>query len=295
MARAAERRTGNGLGWGAAAALAFGTLAIAAKFAYRAGADPVPLLAARFAVAAALLAVYHRARRQTLAVTRPQALRLTFLGIVYGAESFLFFAALDRAPAAVVSLIFYSFPLWTALLSLLTRLERFQPPLLYALVSGMAGLALIFSLPQAAGTGVALALAAALAVSGYLLLAQVLVPDVRPTVSATWTAVVGSVTLTIASAIVRSPLPVAAIPAALALGVATAFAFGALYLSIARIGSARSSIAMMLEPVTTLVLAVLFLGETLAPRMIAGSVLVMAALPILALTRRETSVATVGT
>ncbi|MFN2388576.1 MAG: DMT family transporter [Actinomycetota bacterium] len=278
--------TTSGVAWGGAAAIAFGTLAIAAKFGYRAGATPLSLLAARFVVAAMVLGAYHLVLRKPLGVTPGQARRLGALGVVYGLESFLFFAALENAPAGVVSLVFYSFPLWTVLLGLATRLERFRPALVVALASGTAGVALIFTLPRSPGRGVALALVAALAVAVYLLLVQVLLPDMSPTTSATWTALIAALTLVAVTLVVQAPLPSGALVPAASLGLATAFAFGALYASIARIGSARAGIAMMLEPVTTLALAAVILEEAVEPRMIAGSVLIVAALPILTWTRR---------
>jgi DME family drug/metabolite transporter len=77
-------------------------------------------------------------------------------------------------------------------------------------------------------------------------------------------------------------LPGAALPYAGALGIVTALAFVALYASINRIGSSRSSIAMMLEPVTSVILAAIFLGESLTLRIVLGAALVVTALPLLA-------------
>jgi drug/metabolite transporter (DMT)-like permease len=71
-------------------------------------------------------------------------------------------------------------------------------------------------------------------------------------------------------------------PYAVALGLITALAFVALYGSIKMIGSSRSSIAMMLEPVTTVLLAAIFLEESLTLRIALGAALVVAALPLLA-------------
>src|SRR5688500_7105590 len=82
------------------AAMAFGTLAISAKFAYRAGAHPFPLLAGRFALAAAMLWGYHAARGLSVRLDRKDFARTTLGGgLLYGFEATLFFAALQRAPA----------------------------------------------------------------------------------------------------------------------------------------------------------------------------------------------------
>jgi drug/metabolite transporter (DMT)-like permease len=88
--------------------------------------------------------------------------------------------------------------------------------------------------------------------------------------------------LSLAAGVGRGPLPPAALAYAAALAAATGIAFVATYAAISRIGSARTVIANMLEPVTTVVLAALFLGEAITIRVLAGMVLIVAALPILA-------------
>src|SRR5688500_18965297 len=107
----------TGVGLAVIAAIAFGTLAISAKFAYRAGAHPFPLLAWRFALAAVMLALYHAIRGRSMRLPgRDLAKTLGAGGFLYGFEATLFFAALQRAPASVVGLVFYSYPIWTTVL-----------------------------------------------------------------------------------------------------------------------------------------------------------------------------------
>ncbi len=265
--------------------MAFGTLAILAKLAYRVGATPLPLLTARFAVTALLLGIYHLATRRPLVPSRSRVARLTVIGgLGYAFEAWLFFLALERAPAAVVGLIFYSFPLWTTILALAARLERLSARLVIALLIGMAGVAFIFSLPEGGGRGALLALGAALAVAVHFIVLQVLLRDVPPALGAVWTATGAAIGLLVATFVTAQPLPVAALPAAVALGIATSVAFVALYEAIGRIGSTRSSVAGMVEPVTTVVLAAVILGEPLAPRLVVGTALIAASLPVLAST-----------
>ena len=102
-----------------------------------------------------------------------------------------------------------------------------------------------------------------------------------------WTAVGATVTLGISAVVVVEGLPVRAFPAAGALGVATAVAFICFYGAIDRIGSARTSVASMLEPVATVLLAFAILGEAITARVGLGAALIVAALPILALAGRR--------
>jgi drug/metabolite transporter (DMT)-like permease len=264
-------------------AVAFGTVAIIAKLALQRGADPVPLLAYRFGVAAVLLLVFHAVTHRSLGERR-DALRLMLLGgMGYAFESTLFFVALQRTSAAVVGLVFYSYPLWTTLLALAVGLERYRHRIGLALVTGTAGVSVIFSLRTSAIAGPLLALAAAIAVALYLIAVQKASDGMDAFNVALWTAAGAAITLSAIAAATRSSLPGVSLPLASALGPITAIAFVALYGSIKRIGSSRSSIAMMLEPVTTVLLAALFLSEALTWRIALGACLVVAALPLLAL------------
>ena len=280
-----------GIGLAAASAVAFGTLAIAAKYAYDAGAGPLPLLAGRFVLAAVLLAAVRAAKREKRRTSRRDVGRLMLLGAVgYALESTLFFAALENAPASVVALVFYSYPMWTALIALAIRLEPFRVRLLVALGLGSAGVALIFSIPATGLKGPALALGAAVAVAVFLVAVQVWTAGVDATSSALWTSTGAAVVLVVAAPLSGQPLPAGALGPTIALGVASAAAFVLLYAAIERIGSSRAAVAAMLEPVATVILAALLLDERITARIAFGAILVVAALPVLALRRRPSRV-----
>jgi drug/metabolite transporter (DMT)-like permease len=277
----------SGLGLAAFSAVCFGTLAISAKYAYDDGAGPLPLLAVRFTIASGLLLAYHLVTRRRVLIERRNIVRLLLMGgLGYGFEASLFFAALERAPAGVVGLVFYSYPMWTTLIGFATRLEPFRRRTVAALVMGTAGVALVFSLPDTSLTGPLLAMGAAVAVAVYFVLIQVVLSDVDPSAAALWTTIGAATSTWCAQLVARQPLPAAALGPALGLGIASAVAFVALYAAIVRIGSSRAAIAAMLEPVTTLILAAIFLNESLALRVVAGAALVVAALPVLATTKK---------
>lgn len=290
-----ERRSDlSGILLAVGAAVAFGTLAISAKYAYRAGASPVPLLAARFICATVLLALLIAARRRSqrrAPMNRHQLVRLVLLGAFgYGFEALLFFAALENAPAGVVGLVFYSYPLWTTLIGLATRLEAFRIQLVVALGLGSVGVGLVFSLPSTSLKGPALALAAAFAVAIYLIAIQVSTKGVAPVASAMWTSAGAALALTTLSIATGQWLPAGALVPVIALGIASSIAFVMLYAAIARLGSSRAAVATMLEPVTTVVLGAILLDEVITARIAIGALLVVSALPVLALTGKEPAV-----
>jgi drug/metabolite transporter (DMT)-like permease len=278
----------RGIALASLSAVCFGTLPIFAKYAYEDGAEPIALLAARFSASTVLLAVFAAIAKRSITLPGPRALRIFLLGALgYAFESALFFAALTRAPAAVVSLVFYSYPLWTNLGGFATGLERFQPRSLVALGLAGAGIALIFSLPQTPVAGLLLALASAIAVTVYYLFAQVFVREVDPLPAAIHTAAGAAVSLTAVGLATGERLPAAALPEAAGLGLVTAVAFVCLYAAVAAIGSAKTAITHMLEPVTTVVLAGLLLGDEITTRIIIGAALIVSALPILAGRKRD--------
>lgn len=277
----------RGIALAALSAILFGTLPIFAKYAYDDGAQAIPLLAARFFTATVLLVLFAVVAKRNIGTTRRRAARLLLLGAFgYAFEASLYFAALTRAPAGIVGLVFYSYPLWTNIGGLVTGLERFHPRSLVALALATGGIALIFSIPQTDLAGPLLALGAALAVSVYYLFAQVFVRDVEPLIASILTAAGAAVSLSVVGIVTGQRLPVDALPDAAALGLVTSLAFVCLYAAVAQIGSSKTAITHMLEPVTTVLLAALILGDEITARIGIGAALIVAALPILAARRR---------
>lgn len=278
----------TGIGLAVLAGGSFGTLAIFAKLAYEEGADALPLLTARFAITSSLLILFHAVTRRKLRIAPKPAAKLLLLGALgYGFEASLFFFALESAPAGVVSLIFFSYPLWTTLIALATKLEPYRRQVLVALALGTVGVGTIFTIETGSLRGPLLAFAAAWAVAIYFLLAQLFTRGVEPAAAATWTALGATGALSVTLFFSSWTFPVGAVGPAAGLGLATAISFVAIYAAIARIGSARVSIASMFEPVTTVVLAAIFLGEVISLRIAVGAALVVSALPVLVARRRD--------
>ncbi|MGH2752826.1 MAG: DMT family transporter [Actinomycetota bacterium] len=271
-----------------ASAAAFGTVAILAKNGYDEGADPLPLLGYRFVVASLLLLCLAAALRRSIVPSRDVVLKLLLLGgIGFAVESTLFFIALDRAPAGIVSLVFFSFPVLTALISWALRLEPITRRTLVALALGTVGVMSIFSVRHVSLDGPLLSLAAAVAVAIYFTGTGIVIKGQDPIVGAIWTAVGAAVTVLSASYLLGQDFPIEALPSAIALGVVTAIAFVAMYVAISLIGPSKTAVAQMLEPVVTVVLGVLILDEVVTFRIAVGAALIVAALPILAAQRTE--------
>jgi drug/metabolite transporter (DMT)-like permease len=183
--------------------------------------------------------------------------------------------------------VFFSFPLFTAIFALAFRLEPFRRRTFLALALGGAGVASIFEVSRSEPAGPLLALGAAVVVAVYFILAGIFLRGIPSAVGATWTATGAGIALLLASLVTKQGMPAEAWWGAVALGVLTAVAFTTLYAAMQRLGSARTAVAQMFEPVVTVVLAAMFLGEQITWRVALGAALIVSSLPILAGTARR--------
>src|SRR5260370_7934181 len=98
-------------------AASFGTLPIFTRLAYRAGAEPVTLLALRFALASIVMVAIIAARKIPFPRGRT-LLGLVLMGAIgYVGQSLAYFTALTMASAALVALLLYLYPPLVTLLS----------------------------------------------------------------------------------------------------------------------------------------------------------------------------------
>jgi drug/metabolite transporter (DMT)-like permease len=253
-------------------------MAIFARFAYAGGADVLGVLAARFTIAGlALTAVMLALRRPW---PRGRALRVSIAmgAIGYVGQAVCFFAALNYASAGLVALLLYAYPTLVCLLAAAFLHERLTRLRLALLAVSFTGIALTLGGGHGAGTGIALGLAAAAFYSVYIVVGARELARTDALGAATVVCLSAAATLLVASAFRAPQLPaswagwLAIVAIAL---VSTVVAMIAFFAGLKRVGPAVASIASTLEPVVTVALAWLVLGESLAPVQVAGGVLVL--------------------
>ncbi|MHB1136048.1 MAG: DMT family transporter [Coriobacteriia bacterium] len=268
-------------------AACFGTLAVFTTLAYEHGARPLPTLAWRFAIAAALMAGYLALRRPAALRVGPGELwRFALLSVTgYGAASLCFFFALQHASASVVTVLLYTYPaLITAVEAIFARSWPSRPAIA-AIALTFIGCALVVgTLEQDVhidAVGVVLGLGAGVAYASFTMLSDRLVPGrSRVVVMAYMFAISAAVMATIA-VMVGEPLSPAGWDASLwwlvlAIVAIPTIAAVILYLGgIRRLGPARAALASTTEPIFTIILSWLFLGERLTPLQTAGALLVV--------------------
>lgn len=277
---------------GTAAAL-FGSIVILGKLAADRGMPLASLLALRFAVAATVLGIVLAVAGRPLRPAPGEGPRLVVLGALgYAVESGLFFMALGRGGAAAVTLLFFTYPVWVAVLSAV--LGKGLPGWLVgsALVAAVAGAGLVVTASgdlTITAAAIGFALAAAVTASLWLIGTEAWVRRTPSLVSAMWfsgtaAAALGGVAL--ASGTGRVPASGTEWALVTGMGVLTAGAFFLLFAGLRRIGAVRSSIISAFEPVATALLAVLILREPLSAGMLSGGLLIVAGAVAASLARR---------
>lgn len=275
-------------------ATCFGAMAVFGKLAYDQGVSPEQLVLIRFALASVLLIALTAVqaartgrpvvpRRTSGGRTRLVLAALALGGLGYATQATLYFSALDRIDASLVALVLYTYPAFVTLVAVFLGRDRMTPAVGAALVVASAGTLLVLLGADRVAAfdllGVGLAFGAALAYTAYILVGDSTVRHVPPLTLTMLVMSGATVTLT-ARALVTGGLDLDVRPAgwlwvACIAVVSTVVASTAFFAGLERIGPSAASILSTFEPVATVALAALVLGELLAPLQVVGGVLVL--------------------
>jgi drug/metabolite transporter (DMT)-like permease len=282
-------RQRSGILYVLASAASFGAMPIFARFAYASGVDTFTMLALRFAMATVVLAAWMTARR----VAWPRG--RTLLGLIamgalgYVGQSFCYFSALQRAPAGLVALLLYLYPALVAVLAVLVLRERLTRRKAVALALALAGAVLTIGVSRG-GTpaGVAFGVGAAVIYAVYIIAGTRLLES-APAIPASTVIIASAGAVYLGLAALRGPhWPATPAGWAAVGGVAlfgTVVAIVTFFAGVERIGPTSASTLSTFEPVVSVVLASLFLGERLSPLSLGGGALILAA--VILLTRAQ--------
>lgn len=259
------------------AALSFATLGVWGKLAGEAGLGTFEVLAWRFGLVAAVLLPL-AGRGLTLRARGP----LLGAGVVYVLATFCYFGALGRITAGATGLLLYLAPAFVILFGWLAG-RRPGAARLGAVALAALGLGLVVGLPGTSDRdplGLALGAGAGALYAAYLLASEHWLRGVTPLAATGHLALVGAVAFGgLAGARGELGVPEDAAQWGVVLGMAalpTLIAVPALYGAVARLGAARASLLGTLEPLFTVGLAFLVLGEPLRPAMLLGGALILA-------------------
>ncbi len=266
-------------------AAGFGAMPILGRQAFAAGVELTPMLSLRFLIAAAMLWALIAIRRRPLGSVRGVVLG-GLLGLCgYSVQAGLFFGSIQRIDVSLASLILYTYPALVTVAAFALGRERATRRRLAALALASSGVALVVG--GATGTidwvGAAMAFGCAVFYTGFILASDRVASTTSPLAFAasvaTGCAVGFTVVALLSGGIHASEEGVMWI--ALIASVSTVMPIVLFMAGLARVGASTASIASTVEPVITVVLAWLVLGELLGPVQLVGGALVLSAVVLL--------------
>lgn len=257
---------------------------ILAPVVYGLGSNPQTLLVCRFASFLLVCGVWMKIQNIPVLVRWHQRIHCIGAGLAFAVGSASLVAAFATIPVSLAVLILYTFPMITRLAE--SALDR-RPPTLWELASllaALAGLALCVGvgMDRLNRTGLAFAFLAAAAISCSFVWSGRKLRTVRPAVMTAHMAGTGlvlAIGITLAGdAWALPPLEPMATFLMAAAALSFAGAFLGMFLGVRLIGASRTAMVMNLEPILTLVLAVLLLNEDLSVHQLLGAAIVIAAI-----------------
>lgn len=267
-----------------ASATGFGTLAILAKLGYASGLGTQQMLAFRFLLAAAgMLALAALAGQNPLRLGRIRLLTLLSMGMFfYSAQSLTYFLALRSLPASLVVLIAYIYPSLVVVAGWLFLRRAITAKHGAALGASLVGVAMLVSGAHFQLTwALLLAVASPVIYTGYILVGERVMGSV-PALAASAVIMVGAAIgfSLIAAATKELTLPRSpagwAVVVVLAL-LPTMLAITLFLAGLPRVGASRAALLSTWEPVVTVMLAVVVLGDRLSVVQVLGGLLVLLA------------------
>jgi drug/metabolite transporter (DMT)-like permease len=290
---APSRRTGispAGCALVVVSALCYSSLGILGKVAFDAGMTVPSLMATRFVVATASLWAIQAAVPALRRIARqaPKGAGL-FLwgGFGLAGQSALFFGSLKFVSASLAEVLLYTAPAWLALILWVTTRRRPPAVVLLAIACALGGtwLAAAPHLSGASRPGVLLGLAAGVWYAAFLLALARLSAPVHPWVATTRVVTGAACAWCVATLVTGYTAPhdlLAWRAIGLMVLLPTLGGFTLFVIGMQRTGPQIAAILSNFEPVGTLALAAVLLGERLRAGQWIGAALILAAAVILA-------------
>ena len=258
--------------------IAFGTIAVLAPLAYKAGATPITLLFLRFLIAGVIMVGWMLVRRITFPHGKTLLGLIAIGGVWYVAQTLAYFTALSMTAAGLVGLLLYLYPAIVALIGAIAFRERLSKAKLGAL--GLALLGTAFTLkPDGDGfsLGIVLALTAAFLYAGYIVVGGKLMEkvDIRSATAVIMLSTGVSFGGIVAIRGFQAPNEISGWVAIAATVICSIIALGTFFAGLEKVGSTNAAILSTTEPFVTVGLAAWWLGERLEFSQLLGGILIL--------------------
>ncbi len=272
------------------AGVSFGTLGIFSKLFYEHGGQPFELLVLRFVGTVLLLWGLVGLRRRG-SPNRRIVLLATGIGVFQVGANIALLVGFDHAPAGLVVLLFYVYPLLVTLGGALLLGEELGLRRAVVIALGLAGIALTVGAPSSVSAlGIALGLAAGVCTASYILGARHLMAGPLEPIEIVALGYTGPALGFLVVAGVRG----FDVPSAAGLGYAAGLilvgsflAMILFYGAVKLVGAGTASLLATVEPLTVVLLAYVVLDESLEATQLGGGALIVSSVVALTLPGRS--------
>ena len=259
-------------------ACGLGAITTQAKLFYADGGNALTLMLARFAASTLVFGLILLARRETFHVEREYRIPLALLGLIWSGAMICYLRAVESISVSLAVLILYFYPLLVLGYSVFRGSLKASFGLVALFGGAFFGLYLALSGGEVSANtaGVLFAALASCGAAFTFVCGARVAPRMSPLLVTFWVNGAGLI-LILPMMVGELKLPQAG-SAMLALGLATAFYLVAIlsqFQALARLPAARAAFLLNLEPVVSILLASLVLGEMLTLAQACGVVLVI--------------------
>ncbi|MEI7967875.1 MAG: EamA family transporter [Betaproteobacteria bacterium] len=263
-------------------AVSLGSGHVCARLAFHHGVNLLTASTLRAGCASLVVGLLLLARGGARTLSRREFAGTVGLGVCVVGQTLLVQTAVKLLPVTLALLLFYTYPLFTAITAALLGDQHLTRRLTGALLAAFAGLGLVLGVSPAAVNplGVASAIGAALVFTGTLTLTPRLAPAVAAPLRtflmmSTATAIIG--VTTVMSGNVEWPGSPIAWAGLAGLCVLYGLGIVGLFLLLPRMGPVQTAVVLNMEPVFVAFIAWATLGERLSAMQMAGAAIVVAA------------------
>ena len=255
----------------------------------------------RFGIASIVIAGIMLFQRISFRITFPEFLRLTLLAFLSDGAALFLIAGYSYMPSGVATTLHFMYPVFTALTMMLFFHEPRRMSTVLAITMAVAGLFVLSWTGQGevALLGVVLEIISALCFALYLIrVNRSKISNMPPTKLTFYVMMLGALIFAATIIYERSEIEMAThfavLPStrgwlnliALSL-VCTVITNLALVHAIKMIGPTITAVLGVLEPVTAILLGIIFMGESLTPPIVLGIMLIIPAVLIIALRKHK--------
>lgn len=285
----------KGFVFAALSAICYGTNPLGALHLYAQNYSPETVLFYRFFIAALLLLAVMLAKGSRFKITLRECGALVAFGFLFAVSSLTYYASFKYMDAGLASTLLFLYPLEVSVLMAIFFKEKIKLWTVVSIVVSMAGIALLYRGGDGVAlstVGLALVFASSISYAVYMVMANRINLQMGPVKMTFYAICFCLVFLLLYSVTLGSGLPPVLTEATswgwgFMLGlVPTVLSLIFMVKAVKSIGSTPTAILGALEPVTAVSIGVLVFGEILTSRLIAGIILILGSVVLIAVKKK---------